>query len=407
MAELLFPDQARAKILSHCRRQAGEKVPLDRARGRILAQAVCADRDIPPADRSTMDGYAVRAGDLALLPCELKLIGEVTAGSAAQPHVRPGTCVRILTGANIPRGADAVAIVESTHEVEAHTIRFHASVQRGENILPRGSVARKGQILLNKGARLGAPQIALCASVGADPVAVVSRPRVGVVCTGEELAKGSMCKVAAHIQRDANGPALRAAIEATEAADCRMFGIVGDRLPALRQRIARALAMCDVVLVSGGVSAGKYDLVPKALEDLGCRKIFHGVKVKPGKPLLFAMGPKRQLVFGLPGNPMSVLTTFHEFVAPALRKMTGRRECGPPRERVRLAAAVSNFSGRIYFAPVKLESRGDDLPLFAMPLPSRGSADVLAGALCDGVVVLTDQREYAAGEWVEYHPWRT
>ncbi len=405
MAELLFPDQARAKILSYCRMQVREKVPLEQARGRILAQPIRADRDIPPADRSTMDGYAVRAEDLGSVPCELKLIGEVTAGSAARPRVAPGTCVRILTGANIPPGADAVAIVESTSEMGAGSIRFHASVRPGENVLPRASIARKGQILLDKGTRLDAPQIALCAVVGADPVPVIRRPRVGVVCTGEELVDGSAKPVAAHIQRDANGPALRAALESTETAECRILGIVGDRLPALRQRIARALSTCDVVLVSGGVSAGKYDLVPQALKDLGCRKIFHGVKVKPGKPLLFAQGPRRQLVFGLPGNPMSVLTGFHEFVAPALRKMTGCAECGPRRERIRLAAAVSNFSGRIYFAPVKLEPRGDERPLFAVPLASRGSADVLAGAQCNGVVVLADQREYAADEWVEYHPW--
>jgi molybdopterin molybdotransferase len=352
-----------------------------------------------------MDGYAVRAADLRTLPRELRLVGEIAAGSGARPRVRPGECVRILTGANVPPGADAVAMVESTEEVSPKVIRFRSRVAVGENILRRGCVARRGQVVLDRGARLGPQQIAVCASVGADPVSVFARPRVRVLCTGQELVSGSG-RAARPAQRDSNGPALCAALQATGLARCKFLGIVEDDPKALRRTLRAALRDCDVLLTVGGISAGKYDFVPRALTDLGCREVFHGVAMKPGKPTLFALGPKRQMVFGLPGNPLSALTAFHEFVAPALRKMSGMRFPLPTRLLVRLyKRAVSDCADRTVFMPAQLLFDPSDGAPTAIPIEMRGSADVVAGGQCDGVIVLPEARTYKAGSVVEFHLW--
>lgn len=425
---MLVPTRALSLVLSHCRRQAVEEVALAGATGRVLACPIRADRDSPPADRSAMDGYAVRADDLASVPRELKLVGEVAAGSSRRPTVRPGTCVRILTGANVPPGADAVAIVESTREAAPRVVRFHARVESGQHILRRGENTRKGKVLLEAGIRLGPAQIAVCAAVGADPVRVFVRPRVGVLCTGRELVPVS-ARVAAHVQRDSNGPALRAALEATGLARCVTVAVADDDPAELRRKMRAALRRCDVLLVVGGVSVGRYDFVPGVLDDLGCRRVFHGVKVKPGKPILFALGPGDEgartkdkgrrtkdkglenggpLVFGLPGNPLSALTGFYEFVLPALKTMSGMS--GEPLQKfpVRLKHAVTvKRIGRVYLHPAQLEFDRNGAAPLAIPVTTHSSADVVAGGQSDGVVVLPEEKTYEAGSLVEFHPWGT
>jgi molybdopterin molybdotransferase len=402
---MVAPAEALSIILSHCCLQPVENVALAKALGRVLARPIRADRDMPPADRSTMDGYAVRADDLRSVPCELRLVGEVAAGSTSRSRVRPGTCVGIFTGANLPRGADAVAVVENTSEVSPAVICFRSKVERGENVLRRGTNARKGQVLLEKGARLGPQQIGVCASVGADVVNVYSQPRVGVLCTGEELVKVS-ARATRQSQRDSNGPALQAALNATGLARCKVFGVARDDPGVLRRKVREALKRSDVLLLVGGVSAGRYDFVPRVLKELGCREIFHGVAMKPGKPTLFALGPERQLVFGLPGNPLSALTGFYELVAPAVRKMSGLT--GPPlaQMRVRLRSAIAaERTGRTRLCPAQLCFDPNDNVPAAVPVEMHGSADVVAGGRCDGMIVLPEDRAYEAGSIVEFHPW--
>ena len=402
---MLSPTQALSAVLSHCSLEPIERVALGQALGRVLARPIRADRDLPPADRSEMDGYAIRADDLRSVPCELKLVGEIAAGSRLRPRVKPGACVRILTGANIPPGADSVAVVESTSEVSPTVICFRSKVNRGENILCRGEIARKGQVLLDKGMRLGPQQIAVCASVGADPVVVFTQPRVGLLCTGGELVAAS-ARAACHNQRDSNGPALRAALQATGLAQCRAFGFVSDAPRSLHRKVQAALKVCDVLILVGGVSAGKYDYVPQILAELGCREVFHGVAMKPGKPTLFALGPSGQLVFGLPGNPLSAMTGFFEFVAPALRKISGIG--GPPLTKIlaRLCKpAVSKIKDRMLLMPARLHFDSDDGIPVATPVESHGSADVVAGGLCDGMLVLPEEKTYESGSLVEFHLW--
>jgi len=400
---MLTPTEALSVVLAHCQLQPAEKVPLQQAVGRVLARPIRADRDLPPADRSTMDGYAVRADDLRSVPCELRLVGEVAAGSKARPRVSRGTCVRILTGANLPPGADSVVMVENTAEVSPAVIRFHAPVGRRENVLRRAANAPKRAILLGKGIRLGPQQIAVCAAVGADPVTVSAQVRVGVLCTGEELVTVS-ARAVRHAQRDSNGPALRAALQAMRLALCKAFGVVKDDPVAMRRKVGAALAACEVLILVGGVSVGKYDFVPRVLNDLECREVFHGVAMKPGKPTLFALGPDEQLVFGLPGNPLSALTAFHEFVAPALKKMSGLAEPPVPKIFACLTTAVSSErSGRTRFVPSQLHFDPEQGIPIVTPVETHGSADVVAGGRCDGVLVLPET--YCAGTSVEFHPW--
>jgi len=402
---MIPPAEALARVLANCSPLPAERVPLLEATGRVLARPVRADRDLPPAARSAMDGFAVRAADLAAAPVELRLVGEVAAGASARPRVRPGTCVRIFTGANIPPGADAVAIVETTDEVAPDRIAFRAPVEPAENIFPRGENARKGQVLLEKGAFLGPMQVAVCASVGADPVSVVAQPRVGVICSGRELVDSTQ-RAAPHTERNSNGPALCAALALSGLAQCRVCALAEDDPRDLARKARRALKHCDVLLFVGGVSVGRYDFVPRVIADLGCTTIFHGVAMKPGKPILFARTAVRQLVFGLPGNPLSAMTGFHEFVLPALRKLSGLGEPHRPRLLVRVNRLPEiKLGGRTRFLPSRLRFDADGGAPVAEPVETHSSADLVAGGRCDGVLVLPVESGARDGLY-EFHPWR-
>lgn len=402
---MLSVTEALNLVLKNCPRPSGETVSLDKADGRVLARPVRADRDSPPADRSAMDGYAVRAADLASIPCDLKLVGEVAAGSATRPRVRPGTCVRILTGANVPPGADSVVMVETASEQADGIVRFSVSPQLGQHILHRGENGKNRDVLLPRGIRLGPQQIAVCAAVGADPINVYALPKVGILCTGRELVDAS-AHAAVHEQRNSNGPALRSAIRETGCGRCGTSRVVDDDPVKLRRQVRAALQNSDVLLLVGGVSVGKYDYVPRVLEEVGVRTVFHRIRMKPGKPILFGRGPEKQLVFGLPGNPLSALTGFHEFVAPALRKMSGMDEPYLLKMSVRLLQpATRTTPDRIRLYPVKLAFGANGKLPGAVPVETHSSADVVAGGLCDGVVLLPRKKTYNAGSILEFHPW--
>ncbi|MBM3333235.1 hypothetical protein FJY63_01095 [Candidatus Sumerlaeota bacterium] len=230
-------------------------------------------------------------------------------------------------------------------------------------------------------------------------------PLVGVVCTGDELV-GSAARPLRHAQRNSNGPALCAALQSLGLTERIDYGTVDDDPVALRKLLSAALN-CHILIVVGGVSVGKYDLVPAALKDLGCTELLHGVAMKPGKPTFFALGPDGQLVFGLPGNPLSALTTFYEFVAPAIRKMSGLAGPPAPSVSVRLDSDVSlDDKDRTRFLPAVLAFDPNAGSPLALPIATYSSADVVAGGLCDGVLVLpVDKMHYRSGDVVEFHPW--
>jgi molybdopterin molybdotransferase len=400
---MIRPDTGWGIVLKHVRPLAPVVLSLGDALGYCLAEDVRADRDLPPADRSAMDGYAVRHADLKQRPCVLRVMGEVAAGSPARPRLKSGACVRIFTGANIPPGADTVVMVEQT-EPCGDAVRIRSSVAPGANILARGEDARKGAMLLPRGARIDAARVGLCAAVGRASVKVYRRPSVTILCTGSEL-RAAGDRVRSHETRNSNGPAVCAALAQWGFAGAK-FSPVADRQDALLVALRHALKRCDVVLLTGGVSAGKYDFVRHAVEACGARIRFHGLAMKPGKPTLYATAPAGRHVFGLPGNPLSALTAFHEFALPALRRLAGHpAETCRPSWRLPLAGAAESKTGRVRYELARLVSRESGLA--AVPVPSQSSADLASAGQADGVVVLPPGRaRFPSGEFVVFRPWR-
>jgi molybdopterin molybdotransferase len=396
---------AREAVFSHLPRPEVEDVPVTAAGGRFLAADVTADRELPPADRSAMDGFAVRAGDLASPPVELVCVAEVAAGSDARPEVASGTCARIFTGANVPPGADTVAIVEETEVAGSGRVRFLTSPRRGANIRRRGEDAARGQVLLTRGTRLGGSQISACAAVGADPLRVHRVPSVAVLSTGAELRDPSEA-VLPHEIRNSNGPALIAALGQVGVHRTVDLGGVEDELEAIRARVVRGVEECAALIVTGGVSKGDYDLVPDAIEAAGGRIHLHGVRMKPGKPFLFATAGRDVPVFALPGNPMSVLSSFWELVAPALLVMMGDPEHDVWRIPARLTDRVAVRGSRTVLLPVHLEADREGEGFLATPVRDRSSADLAAGARANGTIRLEpEDSPFAAHTIVEAHPW--
>jgi len=399
---LISPREALQIVMGRVRPLPTERVPPALAAGRFLAEQVRARRDMPPADRSAMDGYAVRSADLADVPRALRLVGEVAAGSGARPRVRPGACVRILTGANVPPGADAVVMQEHT-ATAGRTVTFSAGAEPGENIRRRGEVAAAGDVLLAAGTFLGPAQVGLAAATGKAAIRVRRRARVAVLVTGGEVREPAQ-RVGAHQLFDSNGPALTAALAAAGAADVT-GRIVPDDPSALAARLRRATAR-DVIIVTGGVSVGCYDYVPEAVRRIGATVRFHGVAMKPGRPQLYATFGRGGHLFGLPGNPQSVLVGFHEFVLPALRRLAG---APPPACQsvlsVKLGGTVRSRGDRAAYCPARLAWTVNGV--VAEPIASCGSGDVAAAGQADGTVIVPPgTRRLDAGETVEFRPWR-
>ncbi len=389
-------------VLKHIRPAKPIRLPLADAVGLCLAEDVRADRDQPPADRSAMDGYAVRAADLRRVPCELRLVGEVAAGSAARPRVQAGTCVSILTGANVPPGADTVVKIEET-ELDEQTVTFLVRPSKGRNIRRRGEEATRGAVLLPAGTALTPADIGLCSSVGKSAPKVRLRPSVAVLCTGKEVLTATD-RVGTHQLRDSNGPALVATLTALGCRKIRHW-IVPDEPKVLTRRLRHATSRYDVTIITGGVSVGRYDYVPEAVDAIGARVRFHGVRMKPGKPQMYATLPGNKHIFGLPGNPLSVLVGCHEFVLPALRRLAGvaPERCQPALQAV-LTKPVKAKSGRAEYILGRLHYDGTTLTV--EPIACRGSGDLAAARDADGTLLRAlDESELEAGHIVEFRPW--
>jgi molybdopterin molybdotransferase len=401
---VLTPQQAWQTILDHVAPLPTERQALAQALGRVLAEPVLADRDLPPADRSAMDGFAVRATDITAPPVTLPVAGEVAAGSPSQPLVADGTCARIFTGGNVPPGADTVVKVEDTQAHGTGAVTFTATEREGANILRRGENARQGNVVVPAGVVLDAAKLAGCAAAGHAEVRVRCRPRVAIITTGRELlAPGA--QPGAHQERDSNQILIVASLHAAGFAVVQVER-VSDERATVAERLRAALAVADGVVLSGGVSVGAYDFVPAAVEDVGACTLVHGVSMKPGKPFLFARTTDGRAIFGLPGNPLSAAVGLHEFVLPALRYMAGVDEAAcRPLVRARLRDSLANKPGRQRFvlATLSWTTQGAELAV----APSQSSADVVAGARADGyLVVPADAPTLEAGVWVDFRPWR-
>ena len=318
---MIAPRTALARILANVTVLGSESVPLVEAVDRVLASDLRACADLPGFNNSAMDGYAVHAADCALGTTRpLKVLTVARAGSASRVSVRRGQAVKIMTGAPLPPGADAVVMKEFTAPGPDGMVRILRAPGRGDHIRPRGEDVRRGARLLRKGVRLRPYEIALLAAQGIARVKVVRRPRVAILATGDELASGSG-RLAAGKIRNSNGPASASAL-ARWGACVVVSRVVRDDPAALRRAVRAALSRADLVLVTGGVSVGDFDYTQEVLKSVGARIVFWKVAMKPGKPLLLGLHGGKP-VFGLPGNPVAVMVCLEEFVRPALETLQG------------------------------------------------------------------------------------
>jgi gephyrin len=389
---LRHPSEALATVLAYTSLLPTEQIPLSEAGGRVLAADFRATAEFPPFPASTMDGYAVIANDGS--PWR-DIVGVQPAGQLIDAEVTPGTAIKIMTGAPLPRGADAVVRVENTETADDHVIIHQEFVQPGESVRQIGSDVKEGQLLMTAGAKLGPAEIGLLAAYGGDPVAVRRKPRVSIVSTGDELLDPSELLSPGKI-RDSNRYMLLAALESA-GAEVIWAGKGPDVRDRLEPLLVRLIADSDIVITTGGVSMGDLDLIKPILLDLATVH-FRRVFLKPGKPLNFATaGPT--LIFGLPGNPVSALVGFELFVRSAIRKMTGSGE-GPKTVRVTLAADTEP-TDRVEYQRAIL-SVGNDGRLLAVANGPQGSSR-LASFLGANALIVIPPREtiYRAGEMVD------
>ncbi|MGO8815105.1 MAG: gephyrin-like molybdotransferase Glp [Terriglobia bacterium] len=388
-------DIVKQKLTAADLRPGREVVPLGGACGRVLAEDVLADRDYPPFHRSIRDGYAVRAGDVTAPPVDLKVCGEVRAGGHYAGALGTGECVSIMTGAPLPDGADSVVMVEYT-KFDGDRVTIQRGVGHGENVVRQGSEARAGSCVLARGRRLSAGEVGVLATVGKAHVPVFVRPEVAILPTGDEVVPVDQPPEKFQI-RNSNSASLGAQVAAAGGIP-RPSEIAPDRPEALRSLIQDGLRS-DLLVLTGGVSAGKYDFVEQVLADLGAEFYFQSVALRPGKPVVFG-SVAGKFFFGLPGNPVSTYVTFMLFARPALAVIGGADFEPPLFLRARLATALRGSSGLTAFLPARIDCSGGD-PLVS-PVAWQGSGDLVgvAAANCF-VVLLPDQNALATGDWVD------
>src|SRR5215216_3117499 len=365
---------------------AAERVQLRDALGRVLAQDIVADSDLPPFDRSQMDGYAVRAEDVKTAPVRLRIVGESAAGRGWHKQLDDGQAVRIMTGAPVPAGADSVQQVELTHELKDGTVvELLESVETGKSIVPRGAEIKAGEVVLRAGTEINAAMTAVLAAFGYARVEVFRKPRVAVLATGSELVAVDQ-KPGQDQIRDSNNYSISAYAETAGAVVERM-PVTGDETSLLKHQLSEAAKRSDLIVTSGGVSMGVYDVTKAALKELDAEIFFERVALRPGKPTVFARLPNGTLVFGLPGNPVSVSVTFNLFARTALLAMQGTAEPALKRETAVLARTVKGTADRDSYLPAQLTTN-DDAELVAFPLKWGGSSDFVAFALTTALVIV-------------------
>ncbi|QDU96406.1 molybdopterin molybdotransferase MoeA [Lignipirellula cremea] len=401
---MLSTDEALAKILHESRPKTAAMTPLDQALGLVLAAAAISNVDSPPHEKALMDGYALRAADLAQQPAVLDVQEQITAGELPTLPVGPGQATRIMTGAPLPPGVDTVVMVERTtlrttggrEQVEINDPTF----KPGQNIMPQGLSIRTGDQVLPAGKRLRPVDIGLLAEAIGRNLLCFPRPQASVLATGNELTADD--QPAPGQIRNSNGPMLLAA---GEQAGAQMIdlGVARDDPESLRTAIARGLES-DVLLLSGGVSAGVLDLTPSILRELGVREVFHKVRLKPGKPLWFGVreeSGRRTLVFGLPGNPVSSLVCFELFARPAIAAIAGLDPTTLPVRHATLGADHAQRSDRPVFWPGHFDAVSNT----ASPLAWKGSADLRTLSQADCLILFpAGDRTWLPGDEVTIRP---
>jgi molybdopterin molybdotransferase len=394
---MLTYEQARRTVIAQVEKARGPRatatVSVWDALGFVLAEEIKTDREYPPFNRSTRDGYAVRISEIAA-GATLRCVAEIKAGDTVTQPLAPRTCVQIMTGAAVPPGADAVVMIEHT-EREGESVRFERAAQSGQNIVPRGSEAKRGEPILTPGMRLGYAELALAAQVGATQLRCASKPRIAILSTGDEIVSIDQEPGAFQI-RNSNSVSLAAQVRLA-GGEPVLLGNAADRVDDLRDKISRGLRE-DALVLSGGVSMGKYDLVETVLKDLGAEFFFDAVAIRPGKPAVFGKCGNA-FVFGLPGNPVSTMVTFELFAVPAIDVLSGAPARDLPLVQAQLAAALNEKPGLTHFLPARVEWRGTTPEVKALPWQGSGDIAALARANCF-LVIAADRGKVDIGEAV-------
>lgn len=378
---MIAVEEAQERVLAAIRALGTEQVGFVDAAGRVLREDVVASYDVPQGDNTAMDGYAVRAEDIANAPARLRVIEDLPAGSIATKKLEPGTAIRIMTGALLPEGCDTVAHVEIT-DAGADFVTVHQPLKRGTNVRYRGEDMKTGEVVLRAGTRIGAAEIGVLASVQKSVVRVGRRPTVAIISTGDEIVDVADERPFGKVV-NSNAYSLAALVREVNAIP-RMIGIVKDTLEATMAAIESA-AESDFIISTGGVSVGAYDYVKDALDALGAETKFWQVAMKPGKPVVLSRLRDR-LYFGLPGNPVSCMVSFHLFVAPSLRKAMGQTaNLLPPIVHTRVSAALQSRGDRRNYLRVRVVAQNGEV--VSHPMPSQGSGVSTSMVQANGLAI--------------------
>jgi molybdopterin molybdotransferase len=394
---MISVEEALGILLSNLPERKVEQIPFQSALGRILAENLVATCDIPPFHRSAVDGYALLSSDVGHAPMELAVVGESRAGGGMPGTLKPGEAITIMTGAPVPDGADCVQMVEHTQLSDAgRKVAILKSVKARENIAPRGSEARSGEVVLDTGHRIGPAEIAVMATFGYREVNAYRKPTVAIVATGDELVELDQTPRSDQI-RNSNAYCLAGQLRYMDI-EADYLGIAKDDKEELRQKMLLGLER-DVLIITGGVSMGEYDFVQDVFHDLGLEILFSKVAIKPGKPTVFARRGDK-LVFGLPGNPISALVTFECFVRPALGRLCGMKMPELPRMMGELLADMKQSPGRMAFLPAWVFWEEDGWKV--EPLVWKSSADIIGFTHANATFIFPKNRDsLSRGEIVE------
>ena len=385
---VLSVEEALERILATVRVLKPERVPLLEAAGRVLAEEITADRDIPPLTNSAMDGYAVRGADVAQTPARLRVVGQVAAGHMSRVQVEPGTAVRIMTGAPLPTGADTVVRFEDTR-LDSDWVEILQTPPTGANVRLAGEDVRAGQVVLQPGQALRPQEIGQLAAVGQTDVAVVRRPRVAVLATGDEVVPPDQTPGPGQI-RDANSYTVAAQVQ-TFGGVPLLLGVAHDEETLVRRGMREALARgADLIITSGGVSVGDFDLVKQVLAAEG-QMHFWSLNMKPGRPLAFGVVDGVPLL-GLPGNPVAAMISTELFARPALLKMQGFTDWSRPKVTARLTQPIERKDGRRHYLRVRLRETGAGYE--ATLTGDQGSGILYSLVQADGLAVIPEECDH-------------
>lgn len=386
--QIVINEAGRRKTPPNCR-----VLPVSDCLGYVLAKEVRTDREYPPFDRATRDGYAVRAKE-AGAGKTLRCVGEIKAGDTVSDELAAGTCVHIMTGAAAPRGADAVEMIEFTTR-DGECVTFQRETRTGQNIVAHGSEAKADEIALTPGMRLGFAELAIAAQVGAAKLSCYEKPRVAILSTGDEVVPITEAPGPFHI-RNSNSISLGAQVKLA-GGEPVLLGNVTDRVEELGEKIEKGLQE-DMLILSGGVSMGKYDLVEGVLKSMGAELFFDAVAIRPGKPTVVGR-VKDKLVFGLPGNPVSTMVTFQLFAIPAMDILGGAAARSLQLLEGTLTEALHEKTGLTHFVPGQIQWEGGRPQVKALPWHGSGDIGTLSRANCF-VVIPFDRQDIMVGEIV-------